>query len=214
MSTGKAKLRGATLLELIICCGLLGLLLSSLAVLVVYGSGYLQFAETQVDVQGEMLRALRHLASDVGETAASTVSVSPNAISFASPRRADGVTFSDSNGQTIWASFLRYSLVDKEGVSCLVRQARALPTPSSSVPLPAGFEPTAGDWNGLPQSVFGHNIVELECYRADLHPDFLTMTPAEQARFRHQLRSRLTSRVSHYRKVHVLRVSSSTFMRQ
>lgn len=215
MSAGKARLQGTTLFELMVCSALMGILLLALATLVFYGNGYLRRAEGGVEIQGELLRALSKLAREVTETNPETVSVAPGAVSFASPRDEDGLVANDSFGRLQWGRYVGFYLSMRGETPVLVRRDKPMPSVLSEPPTDnTGFEPTdIMAYSASPEQVVARNVVEMECYRPELSADWSTLSPEDQGKLRRHLRTRLVCRLSYFRKVYLLRLSTSTFMR-
>ncbi len=132
--------RGATLVELIVASLLVGLIMSQVLALIVYGNRFYLKVRSQTEVQRSALLAFRWINSDLMEGTSFSFRFYQEedggpAFSFGSPKTEDGGVEYDTYGRLLWSSVIGYYLdSDDEGV--LYRVLLAIPSDERSVNPP------------------------------------------------------------------------------
>ncbi len=200
MFTGRAESRrGASLVELLVCSGLLGLLMLGVLAVMVANNQYLRNSELRLDMQREALQSLGQMTRELTESNRYAINVEPDAMVFASPRdMSSRITF-DSRGRLQWHKYVCYYRDPDfagSGTACLVRKVLPLPTPAIDVP-PAPSVSSVRDNPGLTPKVVAHYV---ESFTPEL-------TPAGPVQLS------VLVKHNHYGKIHGLEIRSKVFVR-
>ncbi len=142
MFPGKAK-RGATLAEVLVSGALLLLILTALAVTLVYSRRYLESIEARMDLQAACLKANHSLINDLAGSNSRAVDIQKDGISFPSYRDMQRRLL-EVNGILVWQTRVAYYL----GTTLrpgLLRSRQTLPTLQATDPVPVAY----GQWVGL-----------------------------------------------------------------
>lgn len=144
----KFRCWGLSLVELIVSLGVMSVLLVSLAM--VMNAGYEEYwtASGSMEVQKAVLNGTQLLIKDITRTNMGSVEISdpnprpnPNVPVYdtmicASPEDMAGERHYSMGGNVLWQSYTGYYTTTSEGVTSLIRNRRAVATPSTTVPIP------------------------------------------------------------------------------
>lgn len=198
MSTGRAE-RGTTLVELLVCSALLGLLMTGVLAVIVANNQYLRNSEARLEMQREAMQSLSQMTRELAESDRYAVTVEPDAMVFASPRDLHGKITFDSRGRLQWHKYVCYYRdpnMDGTGVACLVRKVIGLPAPAIDVP-PAPLVPVVRDNPSLTPKVVAHNVDSFTPVVTPAGPVELTVVVKNQ----------------HYGRVHGMEIKTKVFLR-
>lgn len=142
-SPGRADARGATLVEVLICAGLMGLVLTGIWYVMVAAARYVRVTNATIDVQRSALTGLARLSQELGETSPYTYTMFNNGrglfggITFVSPRDAEGHLRYDVGNRLLWYKMVCYYNQPVNGDKAdLMRKERLLPRPTTKPPNP------------------------------------------------------------------------------
>jgi hypothetical protein len=131
------KMRGTSLIELLISCGLLSICLAGVFLLVSAGSRYLRMADDQTEMQRETIFALNWMVRDTSESDPSSIGnqTTSNLKGFwvASPRDpSTGKVTYDVYGRMLWGKFVAYyQSTQANGTPVLMRCWQSSTDPST-----------------------------------------------------------------------------------
>lgn len=123
--------RGATLMELLSCTFLLGLLLGAVGSILFYSQAYLNSLEARLMLQSEGLKVSQRAVAELGQSAFETLDIVPGAVSYASLLDQTGGSRAVA-GQYVWQS--RRVLMHDKAENSLVRLVAPLSGPASPDP--------------------------------------------------------------------------------
>jgi len=131
--------RGATLVEVIVYCALLGLLLTAIyQVLIGCARAYVEYLSVTELERGVMIATTR-VTWELAESNSGSIRIdtNPSGIVFASPQNAQGLFQYDASGNLLWQKYVCYYL--DTATRKLVRKEEYLTTPETSAPaIPTG----------------------------------------------------------------------------
>lgn len=136
LSPGRAESRGATLLEVLISAGLMGLVAMGVYYVMSAGLRYVRVTNATIDVQRRCMLALVGLTRELGESSPRSFFSDGTGLTFASPRDNLGALRYDLGSRLLWQKCVAYYVTPVEGIPCLVRVEKALPKPVAKVPDP------------------------------------------------------------------------------
>lgn len=138
--------RGVSLVELLICCGLLAIVMLGVYVLFVQGLRHYEVTTALLDTQVGGLVSLSRLSEELSEANSATVRTEPEGVVFASPRDAAG-SYRYQGTSILWQRYICYYLE----AGRLLRKEELLATPTAVPPDPAGQGKTVAYFRALPQ---------------------------------------------------------------
>ncbi len=198
MFTGRAR-RGTSLIELLVCSGLLGLLMLGILAVLVANNQYLRNSELRLEIQREALQSLSQMTRELTESNRYAINVEPNAMVFASPRDLQNKITFDSRGRLQWCKYICYYRDPNfagSGQACLVRKVVALPVPAIDVPAAPPVAAVRDD-GALTPKVVAH-------YVDSFTPELTAAGP---------IQLKVVVKHNHYGKIHGLEIMSRVFVR-
>ena len=158
--------RGATLIELMIACALLGGVLLGVAQLVAAGGRYLRVTDAKVDLQHFSIRAMGKLTRELSDSdqesyAFDNTDPAGPWLVFASPRNEEGHISFDSVGRMLWPKQICYYVRTIDGTSCLCRKEKLYSPAPTAPPAPAPVD-TVRDDVTLKEEIVGRHVISME----------------------------------------------------
>lgn len=155
--------RGASLVELILSVGILGVLMLSMSRIMVTGYHYYWTSVGSLDVQRAALLTSRRISKELSLSNVSTVIAQPGAIVFATPLDANEVPRYASDGNIEWQSHVCFYLETIENQSVLIRKRVDVNTPGVNPPDPIADGHTIAFFAGAPDpQIVARGVAELE----------------------------------------------------
>lgn len=140
--------RGASLLELLISVGLMGIVMTCIYALMVAGVRYLNATNTSLEMQQQSLLGMIWLSHDLGESNHRTIATFPvpGGILMGSPRDDANNSWIDVSGAVRWPKFICYYLADVQGVQCMLRKEQYMDDPDLHTDPPPLLPPIPQPW--------------------------------------------------------------------
>ncbi len=156
--------RGTSLVEMLVCCALVGIVLSLVYSMVVAGKNYLAVMSAKHTLQQEALQSITWISREISESDAECFQVATmlvngvDGVVFSSPRSpVSGNVEYDIVGRMLWQQHICYYLRTINGVSTLCRKSRTL-SPAFSYPPPAPPVDTVSSDASLPERVIARHV--------------------------------------------------------
>ena len=215
MRTGRGKRRAATLIELMIVMGLMGILIGSLGFIMQASHTYYFGSIESLDLQQRSLVGMSRLSSELSETNILAVhryddplptdpdppsgATNPpprvnSALIFASPRDTAGNYVADVAGRVQWQTFVCLYLQPIDGRMTLVRKVTPIPSgPKPLIPDPDGEGCGLAYFKGSsdPVSVLGSGIIRFQT-RVNSDTVSILTNARVQGRYEFQLETQTT----------------------
>lgn len=157
------RLRGTTLIELLIACALAALVLTGLSTLVVQAVHYQRALEVSLSLQQQSLSVIARLTRELSEASPAGLRVEPEGVIFSSPRNAAGRIQVGPDGRLLWSKVVCFYRETVAGESCLVRKEESLLAPGDGpAPLPPHFTVAHFQGDGRPGTVVGREIANFQ----------------------------------------------------
>jgi len=123
--------RGATLIELSIVAGLLGLLMTMVYAVLVKGMDFYRDSNDALEIRQEALLGITRLTKELRETSSGVTRITAaQGLVFPSPREASGSSQPTSDGKLTWLRWIAYYLGPQGTGQALFRKEEVIPPPN------------------------------------------------------------------------------------